>query len=80
MPRWTDVLLEIYKSPDTKRYCEKLNKRIHGSLTHIRDIVKLLAQYGFITITPEKKINKLELTEKGVIIIESILQIKLELR
>ena len=79
MPRWHDVLLQIYKSPDRERYCEKLNRAVKASRTHIREIVKLLARYNLIEVQPTKKTKRLCLTEKGRKVASFIMEIKAEL-
>ena len=79
IPRWHDVLLEIYKNTEKMSYCEKLNRRIKASLTHLREIVKLLAKHKLIKIVPSKKINLLAITEKGKRVASSILHLKTEL-
>ena len=80
MPRWGDVLVEIYKSEERYRYCEKLNRGVKGSRSHIREIVKLLEECNLIEIIPTKKIRKLALTEKGHKVTLAILTIRSELR
>jgi predicted transcriptional regulator len=80
VPRWNDVLLEIHKSQERYRYCEKLFRRIDGSKTQIREIVKQLERSNLITINHLSKIKKLNLTEKGRKIALSIMTIKLELQ
>ena len=79
MPRWNDVLLAIYKSREDCRYCEKLNRTVRASRTHIREIVKVLARHRLIEIIHTKKVKRLELTEKGRKIAAYILQIRSEL-
>jgi predicted transcriptional regulator len=79
LPRWSDILIEIYKSQENRRYCEKLNRRIRGSMTHLREVVRWLAQNGLVTITPTTKVKRLSLTEKGVKVAEYIISMKLEL-
>ena len=79
MPRWHDVLLEIYKSREQDRYCEKLNRAVKASRTHIREIVKLLAHHNLIKIEPTVKTKRLCLTEKGKRVAGSIIEIKAEL-
>jgi len=65
-PRWHDVLLELRKSPDKERYCERLNRRVKASLTQVREIVRLLAQHDLIAIMPANKIKYLLLTDRGI--------------
>lgn len=79
MPRWSDVLVEISKRAEIHRYCEKLNKGVKGSLSHLREIVKLLEKYDLIEIAPTRKIKKIMLTERGKRVSISILNIKSEL-
>lgn len=80
LPRWNDVLLEIYKSQERDSYCEKLNRAVKGSRTHLREIVKSLAKSELVEILPDKKIKKLALTEKGRRVSLCIQQMKSDLR
>jgi len=80
IPRWNDVLTEIHKTQEKYRYCEKLNKGVKCSRTHIREIVKLLAENKLVEIIPTKKIKKIALTEKGHKVTIAILTIKSELK
>lgn len=79
LPRWNDVLLAIYKTRKENRYCERLNRNLKASRTHIRQIVKLLAQHNLIEIIETKKIKRLAITERGRKVIVAILQIRSEL-
>lgn len=79
LPKWSDILIEIYKSQENRRYCQKLNRRIQGSMTHLREVVRWLAQNQLITITPTTKVKQLALTEKGLKVAEYIINMKLEL-
>jgi|APFre7841882654_1041346.scaffolds.fasta_scaffold91566_1 predicted transcriptional regulator len=79
LPRWNDVLLELYKSQQRQNYCEKLNRRVKTSRSHIQAIVKLLEKNGLITITPGKKLKKLSLTERGKDVATAIQQLRSEL-
>lgn len=80
LPRWGDVLMEIHKSQERYRYCEKLQKCVKCSRSHIREIVKLLANNNLIEIIPARKIKRIALTRKGQKIAIAILTIKSELR
>ncbi len=80
MPRWSDVLVEIYKRAEFHRYCEKLNRGVKGSLSHLREIVKLLEKHDLIEIVPTRKIKRINLTERGKRVSISILNIKSEIR
>ena len=79
LPRWNDVLLEIYKSGERNPYCEKLNRSLKASLTHIRDIVKSLAEHSLVEVKPNHKIKRLALTKRGKRVAVWIFQIKAEL-
>lgn len=79
LPRWNDVLVEIHRCQEKYCYCEKLNRVINGSLTHLREIVKALELKNIIEIKPTKKIRMIKLTEKGKRIISALLQLKEEL-
>lgn len=80
LPRWNDVLIAIYKAQQRKPYCQRLNREIHGSLTHLREIVKTLAEQQLIEVYNGKKTKHIMLTEKGRQVTESLLNIKEHLR
>ena len=79
LPRWNDILLEIYKSREGARYGEKLNRGVKGSRTHLREIIHMIEQSGLIEVIPGKKIKRLLLTDRGQKIAELLLQLKLAL-
>ena len=79
LPRWNEVLLQIYKSRDSERYGERLNRLVRGSRTYLRRIIRMLEQYHLIEIIPTKKIKRLFLTDKGRKVAEHVQQIKLAL-
>lgn len=79
MPRWNDVLLAIYKSRGSCRYCEKLNRTVRASRTHIREIVRTMALHKLIEVIHTNKIKRLELTEKGKKIAGYVMGIRAEL-
>ena len=76
MPRWHDVLVAIHRSRERNRYCEKLNRVVKGSRSHLRELVKQLTRLSLIEIQPTSKIKRLALTEKGRKIVVSIMEIR----
>ena len=78
LPRWNDVLVEIYGAANENRYCQKLNRGVKGSLTHLREVVRLLERYELIEIVPTKKIKQINLTEKGRRVCIHIINLKSE--
>lgn len=80
MPRWNDVLLEIYNTHPRYRYCQKLNRGVKASANHIRAIVRLLYENNLIEIVPTKKIRFIEITGKGKAIAVLLLKLRTELR
>jgi len=76
LPKWSDVLLGIYKAPEQRRYCQKLSPNIKSTINHIRQIVKGLAKANLIRIIPTKKIKKIELTKRGEQVASALLNIK----
>jgi predicted transcriptional regulator len=80
LPRWNDILLEIYKNQDRNNYCQRLNRNIRGSISHLREVVRLLAKSELINIERQKKIKRLILTEKGQKVTLAIMTIKSALR
>lgn len=79
IPRWNDVLVELHRAQDRHSYCERLNRRIKASLTHVREIVKMLVRHRLVKVQPMKKIKHLALTDKGKRVAGSIIHIKTEL-
>ena len=80
LPRWNDVLVEIFNEVNGNRYCQKLNRRVKGSLTHLRGVVRLLEKFGLVKIVPTKKIKQIILTEKGRRACINIMNLKSELK
>ena len=79
-PKWSEILVEIYKAPERSRYCQKINREVKASLNHLRTIVRLLEEAKLIEIIPTRKIKKIIMTEKGKKVVVCILNIKSELR
>jgi predicted transcriptional regulator len=80
MPRWTDVLVEIYYAMEQYRYCQKLTREVKGSLTYLREIIKILEKHDLIEVVPTSKIKRIYLTERGKRVTLLILQIRSELK
>jgi len=79
LPKWGDVLVEIYKAREHNRYCQRINREVKASINHLRAIVKMLEGAKLIEIVPTKKIKRINLTEKGESVATSIMKIKSEL-
>ena len=76
LPQWNAVLLAIYRSQESQRYCQRLSRKVRGSLTHLRNIVKRLASHDLVRIVPQQKIKFINLTRKGEQVASSIMRIK----
>ena len=76
LPIWIEVLVELYKAPDYKRYCQRMNQEVKTSMTHLRAVVKRLSEKSLIEIVPTKKINRIIVTEKGKRIAVAVQDIK----
>ena len=50
MPRWNDVLLELSRSKNSARYCERISRAVKASRTHVREVVKVLVDHKAATI------------------------------
>ncbi len=79
LPKWSDVLLGIYKIPESRRYCQKITREVKSSINHIRALVKTLEKAKLIKILPTKKIKRIYLTDKGKNVASAILDIKSEI-
>ena len=80
LPKWGDIIVELYKTHEPHRYCQRINRNVKASINHLRFTVKLLEKAKLIEIIPTKKIKRINLTKKGEIVAASILRIKSELR
>lgn len=80
LPIWIEVLVQLYKAPDYKRYCQRMNQEVKTSMTHLRAVVKRLSEKRLIEIVPTKKINRIIVTEKGKRIAVAVQAIKAELQ
>ena len=80
LPMWSNVLIEIQRAPEHRRYCQSINREVKASLNHLRAIVKLLEEANLIEIIPKNKIKTINITEKGKKVVKNILDIKTELR
>jgi len=75
LSKWSEILIEISKLSDRVVYCELLRKRIKGSLSHIRAVVKNLEKHRLIEIRPGKKIKYLKITDKGRQVVNNLISI-----
>jgi len=80
LPRWSDVIIEIHKTRDTHRYCQRINRNVKTSINHLRYTVELLEKAQLVTIIPTNRIKRINLTEKGKSVAVSLLKLKSELR
>jgi Mn-dependent DtxR family transcriptional regulator len=72
IPLWNEVLVELSRTNEKDRYCERLNRRMKASRSHMAAIVKRLQENGLIAAIAAKKIKKLVLTEKGTKVARSL--------
>lgn len=80
LPRWYDVLAQLYKLPEHKRYCQRLCRAVNASANHVRTIVRELEAKGLVEIIPTKKIKRIHMTDKGKRVALSMIDIQSELR
>lgn len=79
LPRWQAVIIAIFRSRERDRYAERLYRQINTSRSHVREIVKKLANECLIEISSARKMKLLTLTKKGERIAVSLLDLKAEL-
>ena len=80
LPRWGDVLVQLLRTPVSKRYCQKICREVETSSNHVRAIVSRLAERHLIEIIPTRKIKRILVTDKGRKIALAFQTIKSELR
>ena len=78
-PRWQDVLLAIPRLSENQRYCEKLNRLVKGSRTHLRKVVQHLVELGLLREERAGRVKKLSLTDRGQRIALALSELKSEL-
>lgn len=79
LPVWIEVLVQLHKAPENRRYCQRICREVDTSMNHLRAIVKHLAEKRLIEIIFAKKINRIIITEKGKRMAMAFQQIKSEL-
>jgi len=76
---WQKMLLLIYRTRDRECYAERLYKKVKGSRSHARDVIRGLGKRGLIDINEDSKTKMITLSMKGRRIAEALLQVKTEL-
>ena len=79
LPVWIDVLVQLHKAPDNRRYSQRISREVDTSKNHFRAIVKRLTEEKLIDILPTRKIHRIIVTEKGKRVAAAILSIQSEL-
>lgn len=79
LPKWNEIILEIYRNRRGFSYSQKLNRRVKGSIGYFGYMVKALASKNLVRIIPTKNIKRLELTDKGKKVASAISDIKSEI-
>ena len=65
LPVWIEVLVQLHKAPDNRRYCQRICREVDTSMNHLRAIVRRLAEKKLVEIVSTKKIKRIIVTEKG---------------
>lgn len=63
--KWTQVLVVLYNVPDKDRYCERLIREVHVSMSHLRQIIKHLEKEKLIFRKDGNRTKYIELTREG---------------
>lgn len=80
LPKWTEILVAIYNSPEDQRYCGKLHRRTGMTIRHLRSLVRSLEGMGIVTKEGKGKIKYIQLTDSGINLAEALLEIYPALR
>ena len=80
LPKWTELLVAIYNSPEDQRYCGKLHRRTGITMRHIRSLVDSLERMGIIVKEGKDKIKYIRLTDSGISLAEALMEIYPALR
>ena len=75
LPKWTELLVALYNTPEEQRYCEKLHRKIGITIRHLRSLIADLEQMNILTRQGNNKIKYIQLTETGAQLAESFLEI-----
>ena len=75
LPKWTELLVALYNTPEDQRYCGKLHRRTGITIRHIRDLVNSLEGMGIVAKEGKGKIKYIRLTDAGINLAEALLEI-----
>jgi len=75
LPKWTELLVALYNTPEDQRYCGRLHRRTGITIRHIRDLVNSLEGMGIVAKEGQGKIKYIRLTDAGTNLAEALLEI-----
>lgn len=65
LPKWTEVLVALYVTPEKHCYCGKLHRKTKMTTRHLRDLINQLEEKNIIERRESSKIKYIKLTETG---------------
>ena len=65
LPKWTEVVVALYVTPDEHCYCGRLHRKTRMTNRHMRDLVAQLEEKNIIERHEGSKIKYMKLTETG---------------
>lgn len=75
LPKWTDLLVTLYNTPEQQRYCGRLYRTTGITTRHLRDLVTQLEARDIIHREIKSKIKYVYLTDKGLKLAKLLVQI-----
>lgn len=75
LPKWTEVLVAIYNTPEPHRYCGRLYRKTGVTARHLRSLIAHMEDMEFVRRQDGTKIRYIALTETG----ERLAQLFLEI-
>ena len=76
LPKWIDFIAALYSVSDKERYCQRLYRRLKMNHSHVRKMIHHLERCCLIERVPERRIQYIVLTGKGMALAESALRMK----
>ena len=80
LPKWTELVVAIYNTPEAHRYCGRLYRKTGMTVRHIRNLIGDLEDMNIIERQEMGKIKYISLTETGERLAELFLRIYPEMK
>ncbi len=75
LPKWTEVLVVLYNTPEAHRYCGRLYRKTGITARHLRNLMADMEDMQFVRRREGTKIRYIALTKTGTRLAQLFLEI-----